>query len=477
MSTTATPTTPPTPAATPPVEEGMDATFGLLYAAAEAEGKQAEPPEEKTSGMSLAQALSDDTPPVPSEAEKKKQEDDAKKKKDEEAAAAAASPAPQVKVRRREAAPAPAAPAPTPAAATPPPAPQVKEKTDDEKFEEGLLEEERDQLELARFAEQKDPVKYKGYAAKVTKFLKDHQAYLEKNPKAVEPGTDEEAAYTAWMQKNGVSLPPRELKLLEREQIAEKARTDLSRETDQKLAEIHDENFRRDAEPNIQREADAVFQQLAGESLPKEFLALAKEKGIEEAKKAYPTEYRVAQGVLVEAASDIEELRRLTTSNPKTGRPLKSYDKGNPQHVRILDFITEQCANFKNGAPGETAEQRALRLRHQVKDGKSFLTRDEYYKLPADQRGAHWTFDIDQVIAMSKIAAKNRITEGVKSEFARREAEGWQRKPAAAAPAEPTPPAGAPPAPRPSPIPPASSSAASDQPDKAFSLLMGGPAS
>ena len=318
----------------------------------------------------------------------------------------------------------------------------------------------------------KDPAKYKGYAGRVEKFLRDHQAYLEKNPKATEKGSDAEEQYNQWLAKNNVMLPPREMKLLEREQIAERARTETLKETDARFAEVHDDNFRRDTEPKIQKEADEFFAKLAQEAVPPDLAKLAKEKGIEEAKKAYPLEYRVAAEILTETASDVEELRRITTFNPKTGRALKAYDANNAQHDRILKFIRKTCDDFKNGQPDEAAAMKANRTKLQVQNGKTFLTRDDFFALKPEQRANHWTFSTEQIIVMAGISAKDSIAARIAREQSQRESEGWVRKPAAAATQAP-PPNGAPPAMRPSPIP--ANGSAPEQPDRAFNLLMGEP--
>ncbi len=470
MSTPADTTTPPASApvapagnTSPPIEE-TDPTLRLLFDAAESERPKPEDKVDTPAGKSLMQAL--DEPP----ADTTTPPADATPKPEDKKPAADATPKPEdkpIKIRRTKQEPPPAPP-------TPPVVPKAedkpKEKTDDEKFEETLLDEERDQLEVARFAESKDPGKYKGFASKTATFLKAHQDYLEKNPQATEPGSDAAEKYQEWLKKNAVALPPREMRILEREMIAEKTREKLTKETDSKLGELHDENFRRDKEPEIKREVEDFFNKTAQAAIPPEFAALAREKGIDEAKKAFPTEFRVAAEVLTETAGDVEEFRRLTTTNPRTGRPLAAYDPNSPKHARIVTFIREQCDFFKNGVPGENEDQRAARVRAQNQGGKQFLTRDEFYSMPADQRAPFWTFTPEQIVAMQAEVAKKRISDRVKQEYSMRESEGWVRRPAQSSTPEQRPP-GAPPAPRPSPMP--GGAPAPETPDRTFGLLVG----
>lgn len=459
------------PATSPPAGEGMDATFKLLFEAADSE-KPIEEKEKDKGGRSLMQAIDTPVPPEDPAAAKAKADAEAKAKLDK-----SGDPPPAEdtgpKVRKRKAEPAPAPPAPPPVA--PKPEPEHKsEPSPDAAFEAGLLEEEKDQLELARFAEGKDPAKYRGYAGRVTKFLKDHQTYLEKNPSATDPNGDGADEYKAWLAKNNINLPPRELKLLEREQIEDRALSRARNENDTKFADIHDENFRRDKLPEIAKQANEFFQKLAADALPAELAKDAKEKGVEEAKKLHPLEFRVSVEEMTQAASDIEELRKITTYNPKTGKPVVMFNSSNPQHEGLLTFIRTQCENFKNGAPGETPQQKDLRLRSQVQKGLSFLGRDEYMALKPEQRAAYWTFTIDDIVAMKAAHAKNEIARRVKEEHTRREAEGYTRR-VFVAPGTPAPPgfAPTPPAPgRPTPIPSRSNGTA-EVPDRTFNLLMG----
>jgi hypothetical protein len=467
MSTPADTTTPPASApAAPagnasPAAEETDPTLRLLFDAAESEKPDPSASTDVLVGKSLIQTIDEpagEPPPAPPKPEDKKPAADAPPKPEDK----------PIKIRRTAKQEPPAPPPPPPA---PKDEPRPKEKSEYEKFEETLIDEERDQLDVARFAESKDPGKYKGLASRTLTFLKAHQEYLEKNPQATEPDSEAAEKYQEWLGKNTITLPPREMRMLEREMIAEVTREKVAKETDSKLSEIHDENFRRDKEPEIRREVDDFFNKTAQAAIPPEFAAMAREKGIEEAKKAFPTEFRVASEVLTETAGEVEEFRRLTTINPRTGRPLAAYDPNSPKHAKIVAFIREQCDWFKNGVPGENEDQRTARVRAQNQGGKQFLTRDEYYSMSIDQRGPYWTFTPEQVVAMQTEVAKRRISDRVKQEYSMRESEGWVRRPAQSAAPEQRP-AGAPPAPRPSPMP--GGSPAPELPDRTFELLVGG---
>ncbi|MFZ8889230.1 MAG: hypothetical protein ACO2YV_01220, partial [Pseudomonadales bacterium] len=400
-------TAPATPAETSsPQGDDLDPSIRLLFDSTQEEiaGDKVETNEV---GRSLAVALEDQEPAPPAATADSKKDD-----KVEPPPAPAPEPEPpKVKVRRKRE---PEAEPPAPPPVTPP-APQ---KTDEEVFEEGLLEEEKDQLELARFAEKKDPAKYAGYSGKVSKFLKDHQAYLKAHPDAVQEGTDAADEYQAWLQKNNVALAPREARLLDREMVTDRAAERARKEADEKLSELYDENFRRDKEPEIRKEAEEFFSKVVNDSLPQDLLKVIKEKGFDEAKKAFPMEFRVSNSVLSETADDVQEFRRLTTFNPKTGRPVSTFDPNKTQHTRIVQFIQSQCDAFKKSGG-------ALRV---DKEGRSFVTRDEWSRLSPEQKNRHWTFTQEQVITMVGLAAKSEIDRRIKSEYEQREKDGWVRR-------------------------------------------------
>lgn len=435
-------TTPPpaAPAAGAP-DEALDPTLSLLYSAIEdTPPKTPTPPTPDPTDPATAAPAAPATPdpakpPTPDGKIK------VRKKKPAEPAAPATPPA------------APAAPAPAAAAPTPPP------KDENAQFEADLLDEEREQLEYAREAERLLPDKFKGQEGKVKKFLKDHQAYLEK-AKAADPDVVFDASnaeYQAFLAKNNPIISPRQVREIERLRAAEEA----DKRFDPKLNEIREEMFRREEEPKVKAETDRFFAELADSGLPDELKATLKEKGAAEAAKLHPIEYKVANLVMSEAAKSMEEFIAITRVNPVTGKPLKAYDSNNERHQKLLEFINLQCDMFKTGG-GDL----------RVRDGKQFLTRKEFFNLPTEQRAKYWTFTNNDVIAMAKVAAKESIRSRIEAEYKHRESEGWSRPQKAPTAAATPPPAGAPPAPRASQIP-AGGNPGDDKPGSEIDLLMG----
>ncbi|MCW5549982.1 MAG: hypothetical protein KIT44_13545 [Opitutaceae bacterium] len=367
------------------------------------------------------------------------------------------APAAVLKRRPRREPEPPPAPPPAPAPMPAPPAAPAPTPTDD--FEAGLLDEEKEQLEMARDAERLLGEKYKGFEGRTKKFLKDHQEYLakarERDPDAVFDETN--AEYQAWLSKNTPVIPQRDIREMERKRITE----EVEKRQDEKISEVYDETFRRDAEPKVKQRADDFFNKAVAE-LPETLTKAIKEEGVEKAKAKFPTEFRIANAILGQAAADVEEFYRLTTVNPRTGRPMKAYDPKNPTHAGLIEFVNTQCNAFKKSGG------KAL-----IKDGKRFVTREEYYTMPKEQRAGVWTFTDDQIVGMARIEAAKMVKLKIEEEHNRLKAEGWTRPAPAAEPAPAEQPPGAPPAPNPTPIPAKPASSEPDELHPHTRLLMG----
>lgn len=398
--------------------EALDPTIMALIGAVDetAPAPEAKPEPVSRPGRSITDAIDeppDETPPPP-------------KKPDEKPAGEAAAPAKEtppaerpIRVRRR------AEPAPTPPpvpVAPPPPAPVAK--TPDQELEETLLPEEKEQLENARYAEAKFP-KHAGLAARTAKFLREHAALTEKPD--FDPESDD---YKAWLAKNSVAISPRDMREIEREKDREIIRADMAKES----AATNDDVFQQLEEPKVKAEADQLYAQMANEALPEDLLKTIREKGSAVAAKEFPVEYKIAADITAAATSDMEEFMRITRVNPKTGRTLRAYDPANAQHTRIIEFVNDVGASFKAAGKGL------------VRDGQSFLTREEYFSVPKDKRAPYWTFTNRDIITQAKATAKVSIGKMIAAENARLADMGYVRT--KAAPAATPPPAGAPPAPR-----------------------------
>jgi len=326
---------------------------------------------------------------------------------------------------------------PAPVEAQQPANEPAKVAADDD--ESGFLPEEQEQLKLARDAERLLPDRYKGYGERMKKYLKDHASFLaeasQKDPGAV--FDEDNAEYQAWLKKNAVHFTPSEREAL----ITARIREEVRRENDDKFAELQDDLFRRDEEPKIASRGRSFFDELTKTQIPSEIRKAMETKG-DSAKAEYALEFNIADRVFQTAASDIEELVRISTINPRTGRALKQVDPNNEQHVRLDRLVKVVCEDFERD--GGAAR---------MKDGKRFVTRAQFFRYSPEQRNQVWTFEIPDIIERAKTYAGKAVAMAIKARHDELTALGFRRTPAAA-PSAPTEHQSAPAMPRPSAVPP-----------------------
>lgn len=339
------------------------------------------------------------------------------------------------------------APATAPVAAAAAPAPVV----DDTAFEKSLVEEEQVLLDDARAAEKLLGAKYAGQGGKMLKFLKDSAA-KEADVTAGKIDADE---YREWYQKNLPKLSVRDSREIQHLQAVERAKKEFE-------PKIEQERHARwvDAEaPKAKAKGNEVYNKLASSALPDELAAAITErtkgitdraeyvKAVQAAQKDYALESEVHDVISQAAAGDIEEFHRLTTTNPATGRALSDFDDKNEQHNRIINMVSGICNEFKATGGADLK-----------KDGKWFVTREEWTGMAPEQRAPFWTFTNEQLIDRAMANVKGAVNAAVEQRKKWLEDRGFKRTIAAPVVATTAPvvqPATrtAPPAPRPSPAP------------------------
>lgn len=281
------------------------------------------------------------------------------------------------------------------------PAPMVKEEPykPDPQWEQSLEENEREMLSDARFMEERFPDKYKGLFARTAKFIKEHADFT-----ARDDFDDQSPEYRAWLDKNQPKLTRQEIREIEEVRVADRVR----KEYDGKLADVQHKLFVRDVEPKIEADGKTIFAQLSNQSLPDEVIAAIRKDGFEKASQTYGLEIETAQAVLTSATDDIIEFKRITTKDPETGRPLQPIvdDPSNPkyaQHQRLSQMVADISESFKNTAPAQ----------QQLRNGKWFVTRDEWNAIRPDQRHRFWTFTNAELIEAAKQSMKSVVADAI----------------------------------------------------------------
>lgn len=332
----------------------------------------------------------------------------------------------------------------------PSPAPVPKAESDAD-FEKDLIEEEKALLDDARDAERHLPAKYKGHAAKMTAFLKENTKKLA----ALEKDEIDQEEYSKWHQANVPKIGPLDMRQIDRARVRE----DVTKEFTPKLDDERHARWVEDELPKAKQRGNEIYNKIANTALPDEVTAAIAErtKGItdpqervakiREVEADYALEFEIADNVIKAVTDDLEEFHRLTTVNPTTKRNLVAFDEGNVQHKRIVEnMIPQLCNEFKETGGAELK-----------KDGKWFVTRQEWADMDPSQRAPFWTFTNEQLAERAMGKVKGIIAATVKQQHENLGKRGFTRTlkvAAAPAPAEqPNPNPGSPPAPRPSPPP------------------------
>lgn len=324
-------------------------------------------------------------------------------------------------------------------------------KPDIEIPEDQLVPEEKEFLKDLADLESLDPAKYKGLSARGKRYVAERIKFLEAHPD-IEEG---DAEYQAWTKKNKPSVSSKEFTALE----VHRQTSRVKQEYDGRLNDLQHENYVREETPKIKKEADDLYVKMARQAVPDEILAdLDKAQretnpaeGWKKTREQYAFELDIAERIMTEATADLEEFMRITRVNQTTGKSVKSVDMNNPLHVRLLEMIGEVCDQFKKGAD----------QKQQIRDGKWFVTRDEWNSMAPEARSQFWTFKnneiVDQSMRSIKMAIKGAIDqkrqEMTRYGFQRPVRAAGQAAPATQTPPTPPTPGSPPPAPRPGPIP------------------------
>lgn len=322
--------------------------------------------------------------------------------------------------------------------------------------DESLNDDQMAALGDAELAEKLDP-KFKGLSAKMKDYFKREKQFLESHP-----DVDEADPEYKKLLATAPVLSAADKRLIAEARIEQRVEKKYKPE----LENIQHELFVRDETPKIENEAANIRRHMAFNALPKEMLDVLKDKGLPALQKEYADELEVAGGLINTLTEDAKELLRLTRIDPRTQRAM-AQAADTPQHPkweqhnRIATMVNEVCNDFQKNAPQN----------EQVRDGKWFVTREEWAKLPPGARHQFWTFTnseehVREMIDRAMKWMPGAIEQQIKVRQDALKARGYVRQrgeaPAPTPPVPTTPPVAstAPSSPRPSPAPAPSSTPA-----------------
>lgn len=380
-----------------------------------------------------------------------------------------------------------------PAAAAPAASPPAKTQAElDADFEKELVEEERVQLDDARAAERHMPEKYKGQGTKMAAFLKENV----KKTEALDKGEIEQSEYESWYAANIPKIGALDFRNIQHQRVKD----DVAKEFEPKIEAERHARWVDSETPKLTAKGNETRMSILTNSYPEEVIKAMSErsqgltrgtpewnKAVADVRKDYALEVETTERIVEAANEDIQELRRLTTVNPKSGKTLTELEQEaqvwdgqkwvinpNPRtergqaHARILSMVNGVCEEYaKAGADLQ-------------KDGKWFVTREQWADMTPAQRGPFWTFSIDDVINRASGMVRANVAAAVQYQIQQSAARGFKRTfaappaPAATPPAPPS--SGAPPAPRSTPPPAPGAPAAGSLGSRLASQLTSTPA-
>ncbi len=296
--------------------------------------------------------------------------------------------------------------------------PQEKPKAEEPKdaYEDTLLDEQREELVLARYAESKMPERFSGMGNKLLEFYKKLDNYATKaqgDPDRTLDSNDEE--FMEFISKNKPVLTASESKKLERMMWKEEAVAEARKFTEEDKLQLEKKLHHLETKPKIE---DSVreFESNLPRMIPDELGDAIKDKGLAKAEEENPYEVSILKEKIGSATSLAREY--LNISNGIT-----DYDSSNSHHAWLLGFINNQAQYFlKNGAND-------LVRQDSYGNNAQFVPPTEYASLVTSGKTAgKWTFTPDDVLKMLGANAIKEAQDTIKSEEERLTKMGFVRQ-------------------------------------------------
>lgn len=306
---------------------------------------------------------------------------------------------------------------PAPQEPLPAPVPEVVTPLDTD----GLMDEQKFELELMEYAQKEMADKYPDIRAKSLKFYKDMDTWVEKQTDedpdfSIENNADEIEAYVS---SNKPTLDPLDERRMERSLIREQAVSQIRSESDAKFRQLENKTRAIEERPKIQSES-GQFRDSVLDAEGSEALSMIKEGKTKEALEQFPMEASVANEVT-------ERVSKIYEDYMYYDRGLSSFEERRDSMEFLDKFLAEQGQFFaQNGGEGR------------VREGKQFLTVAEFnQRMHQDAQGTqarHWTFDSIDVRELLAASARQQIKTSISQMEDQISKYGFVRKPADSAP-------------------------------------------
>lgn len=266
---------------------------------------------------------------------------------------------------------------------------KIGEKTQDDRPKtpdplESLSASERRQFQVYQELESIQPEQYKGVTQKFLKSLTETQEYVKAwakdNPgQKFDPDAEEHNAFFSRVepQVDEDDWIDAKANLRAREMSSQAVKP-----LNEKLQQMERERARAMLEPFVQQKQLESVNQLLEEFDPAIAAEIRKPDGLKALQEKDPITVAILNQTTNMLAGIAAEVVRLC--DPQAG---VDFDAKNETHREIADFILSE-------------EQRISKLpaEERMHEGKRFIGRLAYLKLPADERGGYWYLEADHVI-------------------------------------------------------------------------------
>jgi hypothetical protein len=270
-----------------------------------------------------------------------------------------------------------------------------------------LSQEEQAEVDLARFAERKNPERYAGFADKVKNFYSAHEQHRAEQaarlggPKSADfKDYLESDEYREWVKENRPAYARGDRDKLKEDVIAERARDDAKREMAPQLKALERQTAELKYAPMIQAKTnDALKIIISDVNAEKDAALEGFAKDPVKFGEAHPEEAQIIAAEAGDAVELIEEVYRidhdLVDFNPKAPTP---------KQAKIRTFVLGQNASLRQQYPNGI----------EMKDGKILIDAETFAakKLGNDPR--YRVFTADEIAGMLATTRNAQVLEKLK---------------------------------------------------------------
>lgn len=313
---------------------------------------------------------------------------------------------------------------PAAAPATEPAAPD-----DEQAYIEGLTEEQKEEIELAKFAAEEMPERYKDQSKKLVAFYKKLDDFVKENPETEKEELDK------FILDNRPKYQGGDKRKIDISLVTKKAEERVQQRMSKEIEKTQRRVYELETRPAVKAAHQTFVKTMeAGqvkvpEGVPvidKEIVLAVTTQGGEmeivdgvPVPKAALKKHRIEAVPVAKAVALSEEFLNLRSN-------LSPYDLQRPLCYKVAEFLHHQSENFMR----RPAEQRTL------PDGRTFAPYLAYSGMNQQDRAKHFTFTDEQVLSMLATTAALEINNELKN----LQESGFTRvaapKPAGTAPAE-----------------------------------------